>query len=142
MVQYSWRDSLSLQRFSNLSDEPFTKTSRESFWMRLRLISGKIKKCLKPTEATLTKLCEVVDVAPEEGQLATADVHELVVKRVHHSLVQVELLHGVASVKGTFKGTIESESERNGKYFQTVKKISKHYHSQTLPTLAQLEEAT
>ena len=97
---------------------------------------------MKPTEATLTKLCEVVDVAPEEGQLALVDVHELVVKRVHHALVQVELLHGVASVKGTFKGTIEGESERNGKYFQTIKKISKHYHSQTLPTLAQLEEAT
>ena len=97
---------------------------------------------MKPTEATLTKLCEVVDVAPEEGQLALVDVHELVVKRVHHALVQVELLHGVASVKGTFKGTIEGESERNGKYFQTIKKISKHYHSQTLPTLAQLEPAT
>ena len=63
---------------------------------------------MKPTCATLTKLGEVVDVAPEEGQLALVDVHELVVKRVHHSLVQVELLHGVASVKGTFKGTIES----------------------------------
>ena len=90
----------------------------------------------------LTKLGEVVDVASEEGQLALVDVHELVVKRVHHSLVQVELLHIVASVKGTFKGTIENESERNGKYFQTVKKILKHYHSQSLPTLAQLERAT
>ena len=97
---------------------------------------------MKPTEATLTKLCEVVDVAPEEGQLALVDVHELVVKRVHHALVQVELLHGVASVKRTFKGIIESESERNGKYFQTVKKISKHYHFQTLLILAQLEQAT
>ena len=89
--------------------------------MRLRLISG--KKYLKPTGATLTPLGEVVDVASEEGQLALVDVHELVVKRVHHSLVQVELLHIVASVKGTFKGTIENESERNGKYFQTIKKI-------------------
>ena len=97
---------------------------------------------MKPTSATLAKLGEVVDVASKEGQLALVDVHELVVKRVHHSLVQVELLHGVASVKGTFKGTIESESERNGKYFQTVKKISKHYHFQTLPILAQLEQAT
>ena len=97
---------------------------------------------MKPTGDTLTKLGEVVDIASEEGQLATVNVHELVVKRVHHSLVQVELLHGVASVKGTFKGAIESESERNGKYFQTVKKISKHYHSQSLPTLAQLEQAT
>ena len=99
---------------------------------------------MKPTGDTLTKLGEVVDVASEEGQLALVDVHELVVKRVHHSLVQVELLHGVASVKGTFKGIIESESEseRNGKYFQTVKKISKQYHSQKLPTLVQLERAT
>ena len=97
---------------------------------------------MKPTGATQTKLGEVVDVAPEEGQLALVDVHELVVKRIHHSLVQVELLHGVASVKGTFKGTIENESERNGKYFQTVKKISKQYHSQKLPTLVQLERAT
>ena len=99
---------------------------------------------MKPTSATLTKLGEVVDVASEEGQLALVDVHELVVKRVHHSLVQVELLHGVASVKGTFKGAIESESEseRNGKHFQTVQKLSKHYHSQTLPILAQLERAT
>ena len=97
---------------------------------------------MKLTGATLTPLGEVVDVASEEGQLATVDGHEVVVKRVHHSLVQVELLHGVASVKGTFKGTIESESERNGKYFQTVEKLSKHYHSQTLPTLAQLEQAT
>ena len=93
--------------------------------MRLRLISGKIRYCLKPTSATLTKLGEVVDVASEEGQLALVDVHELVVKRVHHSLVQVELLHGVASVKGTFKGAIESESEseRNRKYFQRVQII-------------------
>ena len=97
---------------------------------------------MKPTSAPLAKLGEVVDVAPEEGQLALVDVHELVVKRVHHSLVQVELLHGVASVKGTFKGAIESESERNGKHFQTVQKLSKHYHSQTLPILAQLERAT
>ena len=97
---------------------------------------------MKPTSATLTELGEVVDVAPEEGQLALVDVHELVVKRVHHALVQVELLHVVASVKGTFQRAIESESERNGKYFQTVKKLSKHYHSQTLPTLAQLERAT
>ena len=97
---------------------------------------------MKPTGAPLTKLGEVVDVAPEEGQLALVDVHELVVKRIHHSLVQVELLLRVAIVKGTFKGTIESESERNGKYFQTVKKISKHYHFQMLPTLAQLERAT
>ena len=110
--------------------------------MRLRLISGEKKYRLKPTGDTLAKLGEVVDVAPEEGQLALVDVHELVVKRVHHSLVQVELLHGVASVKGTFKGTIESESERNGKYSQTVKKISKHYHFQTLPILTQLEQAT
>ena len=78
---------------------------------------------MKPTGDTLTKLGEVVDVAPEEGQLALVDVHELVVKRVHHALVQVELLHGVASVKGTFKGTIEIESERNGKYFQTVETL-------------------
>ena len=97
---------------------------------------------MKPTGATLTPLGEVVDVASEEGKLALVDVHELVVKRVHHSLVQVELLHIVASVKGTFKGIIESKSERNGKHFQRVKKISKHYHSQTLPTLAQLERAT
>ena len=98
---------------------------------------------MKPTGDILTKLGEVVDVASEKGQLATVNVHELVVKRVHHSLVQVELLHGVASVKGTYKGTIESESERNGKYFQTVKKISKHSnHFQTLPILAQLEQAT
>ena len=96
----------------------------------------------EPTGTTLAKLGEVVDVAPEEGQLALVDVHELVVKRVHHALVQVELLHGVASVKGTFKGTIESESERNGTHFQSVKKILKHYHSQKLPTLAQLERAT
>ena len=87
---------------------------------------------MKPTEATLTKLCEVVDVASEEGQLALVDVHELVVKRVHHSLVQVELLHGVASVKGTFKGTIESESERNGKYFQT-----RNYQNITIPKRCQ-----
>ena len=39
---------------------------------------------LKPTSATLTKLGEVVDVASEEGQLATVDGHEVVVKRVHH----------------------------------------------------------
>ena len=90
---------------------------------------------MKPTSDTLTKLGEVVDVASKEGQLALVDVHELVVKRVHHALVQVELLHIVASVKGTFKGTIESESERNGTYFQTVKKISKQNHSQKLQTL-------
>ena len=101
---------------------PVVLKTNESFWMRLRLISGKIKQCLKPTGGTLrtlTKLVEVVSVASEEGQLATVDIHKLVVKCVHHSLVQVELLHGLASVKGTFKGTIESESEseseRHGK---------------------------
>ena len=91
--------------------------------MRLRLISGKIKQCLKPTHTTTTKLGEVVRVASEEGQLAT--VHKLVMKCAHLSLVQVELLHGVASVKGTFKGTIESESERNGKKLPDSQEIIK-----------------